>query len=830
MAANSLSALTQQVEKLLGLLKQVDIYAAAGGGSGGGGVMPNSLAKVSSQAPGFFGTIGKAMGGMGAVAGGVSQMMPDTAETIGREGSIYGAGVSSGGIIRRGVLERTLRLGLGEFQSFAGADAVVGGMLAGRGMVPGGAAFSRTVTEVGQANRYLNMDNLTAARAFEGFTSGPTSGNLLRNFGVFTSDLNTGEVLSQNQIFQQIKNRMVGRTPTVAGTMESLRRGFLGDNLRGSGLDAEQQSILSSQFIANAMGVNLDFADPKSVDKVNEMLKEQGYENPFLSQYKLASKDSELMEAATEPYIAGVKGATDQLIRLKDFTKDELIPAFGELKAFLDTFAGSNTGQGFGAAVVGGAVAGGALLGGAARNMFAGNAVGNVRQTGPSSAIYTSGPNKGQKIRGKNNIAAAQQANRKAGLRGGFKTGGLLGLGMAAFGAYDAMVNGQPAGGAIGNAVGTIGGSVIGGALGSFLGPVGTFAGSMIGGYFGGMAGQAVGSMFDQNTNGATGGDGNIDPGQAGASYTGAYGEPRPYGSGVHEGVDIPLPIGVEIKAVMDGVVQFSGNGKGGLSRGLYIEIAHGQGRVTLYSHLSTSFVSKGNVVAQGDVIGLSGNSGYSTGPHLHFGLYINGGHQNPNGLVGRAYGGGGNKKQFVPPTDADNPNGLTPQELASQMTSGGTSGSTSVSNNFTSGISGVHGGGGGAKAILESILGSPGGSLGAVASTSTSTALPEPISGDSAGMMGESNLGTSSANTSGSSDGGGAGGGYEPGGLKDVDYMSNSLDITRKVSGRGQGGNTNVTINLSIAQASESEAKKFAGMVKNLLEEEKMIDRMAGK
>lgn len=828
MATNSLSALTQQVEKLLGLLKQVDVYAASGGGAGGGGVMPNSLAKVSSQAPGFFGTIGKAMGGMGAIAGGVSQMMPDVAETIGREGAIYGAGVSSGGIVKRGVLERTMRLGLGQFQSFAGADAVIGGMLAGRGMVPGTAAFSRTAMEVGQANRYLNMDNITAARAFEGFTSGPTSGNLLRNFGVFTSDLNTGEVLSQNQIFQQLKNRMIGKTPTVAGTMESLRRGFLGDNLRNSGLSTEQQSILSSQFIANAMGVNLDFSDPKSVDKVDKMLKDQGYENPFLSQYKLNSKDSELMEAATEPYITGVKGATDQLIRLKDFTKDELIPAFGELKAFLDTFAGSNTGLGFGAAAVGAAGFGGALLGGAARNMFAGSTVGNVRQTGPSSAVYTSGPNKGQKIRGKNNIAAAQQANRRAGLKGGAKAGGILGVGMAAFGAYDAITNGQPAGGAIGSAIGTVGGSVIGGALGSFLGPLGTFAGSMAGGYLGGLLGGGIGSMFDQSPGGAAGGGGNIDPGPQGNSWTGAYGEKRPYG--VHEGVDVPLPIGVEIKAVMDGVVKFSGNGGGSRSRGLYIEIAHGQGRVTLYAHLSKSFVNTGNVVAQGDVIGLSGNSGFSTGPHLHFGLYIGGRHQNPNGLVGRAYGGGGNKKQFAPPTTADNPNGLTPEELASNMTSGGTSGSTSVSNNFISGISGVSGSGASAKGILESILGSASGSLGTVASTSTSTALPEPISGNSAGMMGESNLASSASNTSVDNSGGGAGGGYEPGGLKDIDYMSNSLDITRKISGRGQGGGTNVTINLSIAQASESEAKKFASMVKNLIEEEKMLDRMAGK
>jgi hypothetical protein len=59
---------------------------------------------------------------------------------------------------------------------------------------------------------------------------------------------------------------------------------------------------------------------------------------------------------------------------------------------------------------------------------------------------------------------------------------------------------------------------------------------------------------------------------------------------------------------------------------------------------------------------------------------------------------------------------------------------------------------------------------------------------------------------------------------------MSTSIDVVRKGSGRQLGTSPNVTINLSIAQASESEAKKFAKMVKEILEEDNMLKRMAGK
>jgi murein DD-endopeptidase MepM/ murein hydrolase activator NlpD len=94
-----------------------------------------------------------------------------------------------------------------------------------------------------------------------------------------------------------------------------------------------------------------------------------------------------------------------------------------------------------------------------------------------------------------------------------------------------------------------------------------------------------------------------------------------------HLGVDYAAPIGTPVRTVGDGVVSFSGwqNGYGNT-----IEVDHGNGRTTLYAHLSRKDVRKGQKVQQGQRVGAVGNTGWSTGPHLHFEFRINGQHQDP--------------------------------------------------------------------------------------------------------------------------------------------------------------------------------------------------------
>jgi hypothetical protein len=93
-------------------------------------------------------------------------------------------------------------------------------------------------------------------------------------------------------------------------------------------------------------------------------------------------------------------------------------------------------------------------------------------------------------------------------------------------------------------------------------------------------------------------------------------------GSPGHDGIDFGIPIGTEVVAVADGIVKWVDNDPSGF--GLYIRIflpAHGFHGVM--AHLSRQLVTAGQRVTQGETIGLSGNSGNSTGPHLHYSTRI---------------------------------------------------------------------------------------------------------------------------------------------------------------------------------------------------------------
>ena len=65
-------------------------------------------------------------------------------------------------------------------------------------------------------------------------------------------------------------------------------------------------------------------------------------------------------------------------------------------------------------------------------------------------------------------------------------------------------------------------------------------------------------------------------------------------------------------------------------SYGNYVVISHGTGNTTLYAHMSSIKVSVGTYVQQGQTIGITGSTGHSTGPHLHYEVMINGVNQNP--------------------------------------------------------------------------------------------------------------------------------------------------------------------------------------------------------
>ncbi len=111
----------------------------------------------------------------------------------------------------------------------------------------------------------------------------------------------------------------------------------------------------------------------------------------------------------------------------------------------------------------------------------------------------------------------------------------------------------------------------------------------------------------------------------AAGHLTSSYG-PRmsPYAGRIkmHEGIDVGAPSGTPIIAPADGVVTYSGAKPG---FGNFVQIDHGYGVETIYGHASTLTVRKGQKVVRGDRIATVGNTGYSTGPHVHYEVRVNG-------------------------------------------------------------------------------------------------------------------------------------------------------------------------------------------------------------
>jgi murein DD-endopeptidase MepM/ murein hydrolase activator NlpD len=99
----------------------------------------------------------------------------------------------------------------------------------------------------------------------------------------------------------------------------------------------------------------------------------------------------------------------------------------------------------------------------------------------------------------------------------------------------------------------------------------------------------------------------------------------------MHSGIDIATKTGTSIQAPADGIVSFSGT-KGSFGKVLVID--HGYGYVTFYGHCSKLMKNVGDKVKRGDIVAKVGNSGRSTGPHLHYEVRVNGVATNPTKYI----------------------------------------------------------------------------------------------------------------------------------------------------------------------------------------------------
>lgn len=100
----------------------------------------------------------------------------------------------------------------------------------------------------------------------------------------------------------------------------------------------------------------------------------------------------------------------------------------------------------------------------------------------------------------------------------------------------------------------------------------------------------------------------------------------------IHRGVDLRVPTGTEVHAMAEGSVRFAGTMSG---FGNVVWLDHGATILTVYAHLSTIRVRPGQHVRRGEVLGLSGQTGDATSPHLHFEVWRGGHEVDPVPLLG---------------------------------------------------------------------------------------------------------------------------------------------------------------------------------------------------
>ena len=101
----------------------------------------------------------------------------------------------------------------------------------------------------------------------------------------------------------------------------------------------------------------------------------------------------------------------------------------------------------------------------------------------------------------------------------------------------------------------------------------------------------------------------------------------------LHTGVDISIPHGTEVRVTADGIVSFCG---WTMNSGHVVVVEHGHGFSTAYAHNRENLVKVGQPVKRGDTVALSGSTGRSTGPHIHYEIWKDGRHVNPSTFLAR--------------------------------------------------------------------------------------------------------------------------------------------------------------------------------------------------
>ena len=324
-----------------------------GGGGGGGGSMPNQgdMQNNSLMRPGVgltdFTNFASGM------AKGLGNFLPDVSSTIQRAGTYYNATIMGGyrgsQRISRGEVEnRTFGVlsSMGGITS-AGSSANVANIFSSQGMVASSDTYMQNTRAVGNAARYLNMSNEKAATAIGGLGTGASSGNLMRNFGIYTTDPTTGKERSMSEVFEDLASRFTkpGANASAEDVQNSIRKGALGANIAASGLSADQQTLFKQYLIDRAGGNKMDLSNQSAMDNLMGKAGKIGNSNPLNAMMDLETADEGAMKQATPAYISGIEGATIALVGLSKVAGG-LAGVIGGVTAGLQTALGARTTQG----------------------------------------------------------------------------------------------------------------------------------------------------------------------------------------------------------------------------------------------------------------------------------------------------------------------------------------------------------------------------------------------------------------------------------------------------------------------------------------------------
>lgn len=723
--------------------------------------------------------LSSSLGMIGGMVSGGFGMMPDVAGTMARAGGYYNSSRMMGGINRQQLSQATFS-GLAGGLSSVGVDAMVAQNLSNMGVnfsSKSDSHYMNVVRGAGNATKYLNMETDKAASAIAGMNTGGMSATLMRNFGISTSSAKTGKAFSQAQIFEQLAGRMTagrGRA-SVEETRESLYRGALGASIQASGLSADQQAMFSQYMIERAKGNNMDLSDPKAMDKIRSSMAAAGNDNPFNAAYQINSSTTGAQAKGESQYIAGLQTAADALDGLNEIS-GTLAATFGSLNSFAAALAGSQVGGGA-LGIAGSLVSGATSIGSSMMMMSAANKMSGA--TGAKGA----GAKPSLAVKGIKGIGPGL---------GAAVAGNVAGMAASAMGASSQVSNALSGAGT---------GAGIGAMIGSIVPGIGTGIGMAAGAVIGGGIGFFTGGPESTVGTGASSGSGTLKlMAPTKGAITAHFGQKGGlWGAAGHGGIDYGVSSGTPVVAAADGTVSYTDSS----ALGQVIRVSHGGGFATQYAHLSRRSAPVGASVKQGELIGYSGNSGsQSTGPHLHFELWQGGGRVNPAPYLGIGFSSSALQSS-------------TFGETSSGLFSAGSAPAPSL---VTTGTSGVQGGTQ-AQAIRVSSL-----SGNAPSSSSASTkGMGGTISGRSMGSRYLSGVrGASEGILNVTQDG--------PVNVHQGETIL-PADVAKdyrkdKVFGSKKGGN-NVTINLTIGQASESEARKFAKRVKEYLEEDNRIHSM---